>query len=336
MVGKKMEYEFRFVEVTNSDFQGLIRDLDIELHQMYGDIQESFDVHNTTNDLETIAVIYYKDRPIGCGAYKQFSPDTMEIKRVYVAPEYRNQGIAQELMKVLELDGLHKGYQKVLLETGKKQMAAVKSYTNRGYVLCDAYGPYIGNPISICMTKELKRCFWAGDDPIYQQYHDEEWGVPLHDERKLFEMLILEGAQAGLSWITILKRRDGYRQVFDGFDWNVNANYTDAELEEKLLDSRIIRNRLKVFSVRTNAIAFQKIREEFGSFDRFIWSYVNYDPILNSVESREELQASTSLSDTISKDLKKRGFKFVGTTIIYSYMQAIGMVNDHLMDCVVY
>lgn len=331
-----MKCEIRFVEITDPDFQGLVQALDTELHLMYGELQKSFDVHNTTDGLEIVAVIYDMDNPIGCGAYKQYSADTMEIKRVYVKPEFRNQGIAQHIMKAIETYGLQKGYSQVLLETGVKQLAAVSSYAKRGYAVCEAYEPYVGNPNSICMTKTLKRCFWAGEDPIYRQYHDLEWGVPLHDERKLFEMLILEGAQAGLSWITILKRREGYRQVFDGFDWNINANYTDDALEEKLLDTRIIRNRLKVYSVRTNAIAFQKIRDEFGSFDQFIWSFVDHQPINNHLTSREDLQASTPLSDTISKVLKKRGFKFVGTTIIYSYMQAIGMVNDHFADCVVF
>jgi DNA-3-methyladenine glycosylase I len=182
----------------------------------------------------------------------------------------------------------------------------------------------------------IKRCFWAGEDRIYQQYHDFEWGKPLHEDQRLFEMLILEGAQAGLSWITVLKRRQGYKAVFDQFDWRINAAYTDEDLELKLLDPRIIRNRLKVFSVRTNAQAFIKVIEEWGSFDAYVWSFVNNDPIVNHWSSREELPVSTLISDKLSKDLKKRGFKFVGTTIIYAYMQAIGMVNDHMTDCFCY
>ena len=177
------------------------------------------------------------------------------------------------------------------------------------------------------------RCSWAGSDPIYIDYHDNEWGKPVYDDRLLFEMLILEGAQAGLSWITILKRRDGYREVFDNFDWSVCAKYTDDELETKRQDARIIRNRLKVCSVRTNANAFEKVREEFGSFSKYLWSFVNGKPIVNDFKTVKEMPATTPLSDQVSKDLKKRGFKFVGSTIVYAYLQAVGVVNDHVVSC---
>lgn len=322
------------VNVDNKDFLELIGALDNELHQLYGELQKSFDGFNTTQGLETVVVIYDQNIPIACGAYKQYCEDTIEVKRVYVMMQYRKQGISQKLMRVLELDALQKGYSKAVLETGTLQHDAVKSYQKRGYQICDPYEPYVNNVHSICMSKSLKRCFWAGDEKIYQDYHDYEWGVPVHDDRKLFEMLILEGAQAGLSWITILKRREGYRQVFDHFDWKINAAYTDEELEEKLLDSRIIRNRLKVFSVRSNAVAFQKVQDEFGSFDAFIWSFVEGKSIDNKIKERNEILATSSVSDAISKVLKKRGFKFVGSTIVYAYMQAIGMVNDHFTDCV--
>lgn len=179
----------------------------------------------------------------------------------------------------------------------------------------------------------MRRCAWVTDDPIYQAYHDDEWGRPVHEDRKLFEMLILEGAQAGLSWITVLKRREGYQQVFDQFDWLKIIQYTDDELELKLQNPGIIRNRLKVYSVRINAIAFQKIIDEFGSFDTYLWGYVEHTPIKNAWKSLSEVPVSTALSDRISKDLKKRGFKFVGSTIIYAYLQAVGVVNDHTMDC---
>jgi len=185
-------------------------------------------------------------------------------------------------------------------------------------------------------VNSMQRCFWAGEDSIYQQYHDFEWGRPVHDDQRLFEMLILEGAQAGLSWITVLKRREGYKEVFDRFDWSINAAYTDEELETKLLDQRIIRNRLKVYSVRINAQAFIKVVEEWGSFNDYLWSFVNNEPIINHWSAREELPVSTNISDKLSKDLKKKGFKFVGSTIIYAYMQAIGMVNDHMTDCFCY
>lgn len=183
------------------------------------------------------------------------------------------------------------------------------------------------------VNKSLIRCDWAGNDPLYQEYHDIEWGMPSHDDRHLFEMLILEGAQAGLSWLTILKRREGYRRVFDQFDWTINMNYTDEELLEKLKDERIIRNRLKVFSVRNNAILFQKTINEFGSFDNYLWSFVNYKPIINHWTTISEVPTKTEISDKLSQDLKKRGFKFVGSTICYAYMQAVGLVNDHLSDC---
>jgi DNA-3-methyladenine glycosylase I len=179
----------------------------------------------------------------------------------------------------------------------------------------------------------INRCPWCGDDPIYVDYHDHEWGIPLYDDQKLFEMLILEGAQAGLSWITVLKRRDGYRNVFDQFDVATCAAYTDQILEEKLKDTRIIRNRLKVFSVRKNALAFQSVQTEFGSFSHYVWSFVHHKPIKNAWDSMDTLPATTPLSDQLSKDLKKRGFTFVGSTIVYAYMQAIGMVNDHLTHC---
>lgn len=179
----------------------------------------------------------------------------------------------------------------------------------------------------------MKRCDWAGDDPVYVKYHDEEWGKPVYDDRKLFEMLILEGAQAGLSWITILKRREGYRTVFQDFDLDYCANLSDDTLESLREDSRIIRNKLKIYSVRSNALAFKTIIEDYGSFSTYLWNFVDHQPIVNHFKSLEEVPAKTELSDRISKDLKKRGFKFVGSTIVYAYMQAIGLVNDHLVDC---
>ena len=183
------------------------------------------------------------------------------------------------------------------------------------------------------MADSKIRCNWATTDPIYIDYHDNEWGKPVFDDRVLFEMLILEGAQAGLSWITILKRADGYRAVFDNFDWTICANYTDAQLDAKKEDARIIRNRLKIYSVRTNALAFAKIIDEFGSFSDYLWKFVDGKPIINHFETLSQMPATTPLSDLISKDLKKRGFKFIGSTIIYAYMQAVGLVNDHVVSC---
>lgn len=184
------------------------------------------------------------------------------------------------------------------------------------------------------MVGRLKhRCEWCGSDPVYVAYHDDEWGVPVHDDRLLFEFLILEGAQAGLSWITILKKREGYRKAFAGFDVEKVARFTEAKLEKLLLNPAIVRNRLKVKSSVTNAQAFLKVQEEFGSFDNYIWRFVEGKPIVNRFKSMKDIPAKTDISDAMSKDLKQRGFKFVGSTICYAHMQATGMVNDHTMDC---
>ena len=178
------------------------------------------------------------------------------------------------------------------------------------------------------------RCF--GDTPIYIDYHDNEWGRPVHDDCKLFEMLILEGAQAGLSWITVLKKRDAYREAFDGFDPKKVAQYNDVKIDELMANAGIIRNRLKINAAIINARLFLEIAEKYGSFDKFIWNYVDHTPIVGHWENFENMPLTTPISDRISKDLKKMGFKFVGSTIIYSFMQAVGMVNDHLQSCCVY
>jgi len=183
---------------------------------------------------------------------------------------------------------------------------------------------------------EKIRCSWSGDLPIYHDYHDNEWGRPVHDDQKLFEMLILEGAQAGLTWITILKKRENYRIAFDGFDPNIVANYDDAKIEELMANEGIVRNRLKINSAITNAKLFLEVQKQYGSFDKFLWQYVDNKPIVGHFEKIEDMPATTEISDKISKDLKKMGFKFVGSTIIYAYMQATGMVNDHFTDCFVY
>ena len=177
------------------------------------------------------------------------------------------------------------------------------------------------------------RCSWCGDDPLYVRYHDEEWGVPVHDDRTWFEFLILEGAQAGLSWLTILRRREGYRRAFEGFDVEKVAAFGEDDVERLLRDSSIIRNRAKIGAAVSNARAFLAVQEEFGSFDSYIWEWVGGSPIQNSWRRLEDVPASTPLSERISKDLKRRGFAFVGPTIIYAHMQATGMVNDHLVNC---
>jgi DNA-3-methyladenine glycosylase I len=179
-----------------------------------------------------------------------------------------------------------------------------------------------------------KRCAWVNvDDPLMLEYHDREWGVPVHDDRKHFEFLILEGAQAGLSWSTVLKKREAYRKAFDHFDPVKVARFTAARIEKLLQDPGIIRNRLKIESTVRNAKAFLKVQKEFGSFDTYCWRFVDGKPKVNKLTSMQQIPATSPESDAFSKDLKQRGFNFVGSTIIYAHMQAIGMVNDHLVDC---
>ncbi|HBC85558.1 MAG TPA: DNA-3-methyladenine glycosylase I [Lentisphaeria bacterium] len=177
------------------------------------------------------------------------------------------------------------------------------------------------------------RCPWCEGEKIYVEYHDKEWGVPVHDDKALFEKLILDGAQAGLSWLTILKKRDGYRRAFEGFDAEKIAKYSKSDINRLLADPGIVRNRLKIEAAIKNARGYLEIREEFGSFDKFMWRYVDYKPIQNSLRSLSDIKATSRESDMMSKDLKRRGFNFVGSTICYAYMQAVGMVNDHLLSC---
>jgi DNA-3-methyladenine glycosylase I len=179
----------------------------------------------------------------------------------------------------------------------------------------------------------MNRCQWASTDPLYQRYHDKEWGVPVHNDRKLFEFIILEGAQAGLSWITVLKKRAAYKEAFDNFDFNKVAKYKETKVKQLLNNAGIIRNQLKIRSAIKNAQTFIKIREEFSTFNKYIWQFVGNKPIQNKWRSMKELPATSAVSDELSKDLKKRGFSFVGSTIIYAHMQATGMVNDHAIDC---
>lgn len=179
----------------------------------------------------------------------------------------------------------------------------------------------------------LNRCAWALSSQQYIDYHDHEWGTPCHDDRKLFEMLILEGVQAGLSWSLILKKRDGYRRAFDDFDARKIANYDDQKVQELLTNPEIVRNRLKVQAAIQNARTFLTLQSQYGSFDAYIWQFVDGQPCQNSWQSLQEIPASTRESDAMSKELKRRGFTFVGTTICYSFMQAVGMVNDHVVDC---
>lgn len=178
-----------------------------------------------------------------------------------------------------------------------------------------------------------QRCAWCGNDPLYMAYHDTEWGIPIKDDTSLFEFLILETFQAGLSWITVLRKRENFRKAFDRFDYRKVAAYGEEKIAELLQNEGIIRNKLKVRAAVTNAQAFMEVQKEFGSFSSYIWGFVDHAPIKNSFRSLKELPANTPLSDVISKDLKKRGFKFVGTTVVYAHMQATGMVNDHVVDC---
>jgi DNA-3-methyladenine glycosylase I len=179
----------------------------------------------------------------------------------------------------------------------------------------------------------VDRCGWCGDDPLYVEYHDREWGVPVRDDRTFFEFLILEGAQAGLSWITILRKRDGYRRAFEDFDAEKVAEFGEQRIQRLMDNPEIVRNQLKIRSAVTNAAAFLDVQIRYGSFSDYIWGFVDGRPILNSWSRLDQIPATTTLAETISKDLKKRGFRFVGPTIVYAHMQATGMVNDHLISC---
>ena len=182
-------------------------------------------------------------------------------------------------------------------------------------------------------TIKKKRCDWSKEDPLYIEYHDKEWGVPVYQDEKIFEFLLLETFQAGLSWITILRKRENFRAAFDNFNYQKIAEYTDEKLEELINDAGIIRNRLKIKAAKTNAIAFMEVQKEFGTFSKYLWGFVGGKPIRNNFTSMREIPGNTPLSEKIGKDLKSRGFKFVGSTIVYAHMQAMGMVNDHTLDC---
>lgn len=181
--------------------------------------------------------------------------------------------------------------------------------------------------------EELKRCSWCLSSDLYKEYHDKEWGVPVYDDQKLFEFLILETFQAGLSWITILNKRENFQLAFDDFDYKKVAQFPEEKIQELLVDAGIIRNQLKIRAAVSNAVAFMKVQEEFGSFSKYIWGFTNGKPINNNRKTLKEVPSTTPLSDEISKDLKKREFKFVGSTVVYAHMQATGMVNDHVEDC---
>ncbi len=191
---------------------------------------------------------------------------------------------------------------------------------------------YDGRPMTPTFDSNL-RCPWCGSDPLYVRYHDEEWGVPSHDDAHLFEMLILEGAQAGLSWSTILRKRENYREAFVGFDPHRMARYGERDFARLMQNEGIVRNRLKIEAARKNALAFLAVQDAFGSFDTYVWGFVEGSPIPNNWRTLREVPAATPQSDALSKDLKKRGFTFVGSTICYAFMQAVGMVDDHLVDC---
>jgi len=186
------------------------------------------------------------------------------------------------------------------------------------------------------VKKELKRCPWPIDDPLMIEYHDREWGVPLHDDQKIFELIVLEGMQAGLSWLTVLRKRENFRKAFKNFDPRLVAKFTNRDLERLLRDAGIIRNRQKLEAAITNARAFLAVQKEFGTFDKYMWQFVGGKPIKHRLRSLSQLQATSPESDRFSKDLKRRGFKFVGSTIVYAHMQATGMINDHLVGCFCY
>ncbi|SKB59254.1 DNA-3-methyladenine glycosylase I [Soonwooa buanensis] len=180
---------------------------------------------------------------------------------------------------------------------------------------------------------EKIRCGWCGKDELYMDYHDNEWGKPVYDDEILFEFLVLESFQAGLSWITILRKRENFRKAFDNFNYKIIAEYNDAKVEELMADTGIVRNRLKVLATINNAKRFMEVQKEFGSFSKYIWGFVDNQPIINQPSTLKDVPATTDISDALAKDLKKRGFKFLGSTVVYAHMQATGMVNDHILDC---
>lgn len=182
------------------------------------------------------------------------------------------------------------------------------------------------------MTKKI-RCGWSEKDDLYRKYHDEEWGKPVYDDETLFEFLVLESFQAGLSWYTILKKRDNFKKAFDNFDFRKIAEYSDEKILELMADSGIIRNRLKILATINNAQRFQEVQKEFGTFSKYIWGFVDGKPLIHHPQNLQDVPATTEISDALAKDLKKRGFKFLGSTVVYAHMQATGMVNDHLVDC---
>ena len=182
----------------------------------------------------------------------------------------------------------------------------------------------------------MERCNWVTTDPLYIKYHDEEWGKPVYDDETICEFLVLEAFQAGLSWITILKKRENFRNAFDHFDYQKIATYTDEKIEELMQNAGIVRNRLKILATINNAQRFMEIQQEFGSFSKYIWNFVNGKPMVNTFKTIQEVPATTDISDALAKDLKKRGFKFLGSTVMYAHMQATGMVNDHIVSCVCY
>lgn len=197
----------------------------------------------------------------------------------------------------------------------------------------DVLKKLVRKSVSSCAGSEMKRCAWVSDDKIYQDYHDKEWGRPVHDDQKLFEAVVLDAFQAGLSWLTILKKRDNFRKAFDHFDAEKVARYTAKKIDLLMQDAGIVRNALKIQAAVTNAQQFLNVQDAFGSFDRYIWQFVDGKPIVNHWAHIKQIPASTKHSDAMSKDMKQRGFKFVGTTICYAFMQAVGMVNDHTLDC---
>lgn len=179
----------------------------------------------------------------------------------------------------------------------------------------------------------MNRCAWVSDDPLYRKYHDKEWGVPVRNDRKLFEFLVLESAQAGLSWITILRKRENYRKAFAGFDYEKVAKFNEKKVRTLMKDAGIVRNELKIRAAINNAQRFMEVRKEFGTFSKYMWGFVNNKPIVNAWKKGERIPATTEISDAFAKDMKKRGFKFLGSTVLYAHMQAVGMVNDHLHSC---
>jgi len=330
------------LDLGNRDILNQIVQLQLTAYRAEADIIGYDEIPPLKDTIETLSKCeetfygYYMEETLaGLIAY-EIEGYTLDICRVAISPHFFRRGIAQELIKFVEK--LNNDVKKIMVSTGKENNPAVSLYLKLGFQKVKDIS--ISKDLCITMFEKylrgdfkVNRCDWCGDDEQYIKYHDEEWGVPVHDDRVHFEFLVLESAQSGLSWITILRKRENYRLIYNNFDPEKIAKYGEEKVEEMILNSGIVRNRKKIEASINNAKVFLQIQKEFGSYDKYIWSFVDNKPIVNGYSNISEVPATTELSDKIAKDFKKRGFKFLGSTTIYAYLQAVGIVDDHLDYC---